>query len=289
MDNDLTISIVNYNQSNLLEQCLSSIFKETSGITFEVFVVDNASTDDSVKMVKTKFPQVNLIVNDKNLFFAKAHNKALRLAKSRYVCILNNDTIILDNAFAKIIKFMDENTDCGACGPQLLNPDRTIQHSCDRFPSFTYGIFEALLINAIFPNNSVKKYKTYNNWNHNTIKKVDFVGGACIVVRKEVCDSVGLLDENFALFWEETDWCLRMKKSGWNIYYFPEAKIIHYWGKGMQKLGKRKTEKIYHNSMMYYYKKNYSYLAYLIIKLCILVSVPVVSIVRFIKYDILRK
>jgi GT2 family glycosyltransferase len=269
---DLSVSIVNYNGCKLLRQCLESVYKETRGIEFDVYVVDNASVDDSMDMVKKEFPQVKVIRNNENLFFAKAHNKALKIAGGRYSCVLNNDTVILDNALGKLVKFMDEHPEAGACGPRLTNADGTLQRSCSRFPTFMYGLFQGFLINTVFPNNFSKKWKDYSDWGQDSLRSVDSVSGSCIVVRSGLRDNVGLLDEGFLIYWEEIDWCYRICKAGWKVYYVPDSQIIHYWGVAMKKHGITRTERIYQNSMKYYYRKHFGIAAYLIISVSLYMS-----------------
>jgi len=281
---DLSITIVNYNTKDLLRQCIKSIYEQTKNISFEIIVVDNASTDGSVEMLKNEFPEVKVIANKENLFFTKAHNQALRISKGRYLMILNSDTVILDNAFDKLVKFMDDNYQCGACGPKLLNPDMSLQRSSDRLPTFLYGLFEVLLLNTIWKNNPVKKHRIYAEWDRNTTKEVDSVGGCCMIVKKEVSEKVGLLDQNFLAYWEEVDWCKRILEAGYKIYYVAEAQIIHYWQVSMDKLGKEKKEKIFFNSMLYYYKKHFGIFAFFVLWIILnFYTKPVLKFVRYIK------
>ncbi|MFQ3675845.1 MAG: glycosyltransferase family 2 protein [Endomicrobiia bacterium] len=280
---DLSITIVNYNTKDLLSQCIKSIYHNTKEISYEIIVVDNASSDGSVEMLKKEFPEVIVIANNKNLFFTRAHNQALRIANGRYLMILNSDTVILERAFDKMIKFMDEHPECGACVPKLLNPDMTLQRSSDRLPTFTYGLFEVLLLNTLFPNNSVKRYRIYSEWDRNSTMAVDSVGGSCMMVRREVIEKIGLLDENFLAYWEEIDWCKRILEAGYKIYYLHTAQIIHCWQVSMNKLGKEKKEKIFYNSMLYYYKKHFGMLTYWIFRSILVFSMFFLYIFRKIK------
>ena len=281
---DLSITIVNYNTKDLLKQCIKSIYEQTKNISFEIIVVDNASSDGSVEMLKQEFPEVKVIANKENLFFTRAHNQALRISKGRYLMILNSDTIILDSAFDKLLKFMDDNPQCGACGPKLLNPDMSLQRSSDRLPTFLYGLFEILFINTLFPNNWIKKYRIYPEWDRNSTREVDSVGGSCVMVRKEVVEKVGLLDPNFLAYWEEIDWCKRILEAGYKIYYVAEAQIVHYDSASWNKLGKEKKERIFFNSMLYYYKKHFGMFHYLILWLILnFYTKPILKIVRTIK------
>jgi len=281
---DLSITIVSYNTKDLLKQCIKSIYEHTKNISFEIIVVDNASCDGSVEMLKSEFPTVKVIQNKENLFFTRAHNQALRIAKGRYLMILNSDTIVLDSAFDKLVRFMDENPQCGACGPKLLNPDMSLQRSSDRLPTFLYALFEVLLLNTIWKNNPVKKHRIYAEWDRNTTKEVDSVGGSCMVVRREVVEKVGLLDQNFLIYWEEIDWCKRILEAGYKIYYIADVQIIHYWQVSMDKHGKEKKEKIFFNSMLCYYKKHFGVFHYIILWLIIfLYTKPILKIIRTIK------
>ena len=281
---DLSITIVNFNTKDLLRQCLTSIYEMTKNISFEIIVVDNASSDGSVEMIRKEFPHVKVIENKENLFFTKAHNQALRIANGRYLMLLNSDTIVINNAFEIMVNFMNEHPEVGACGPKLLNLDMTLQRSSDRLPSFLYGLFEVLLMNTLFPNNVVKKYRIYANWDRNSTKEVDSVGGSCMMVKKEVTDKVGLLDENFLAYFEETDWCKRILEAGYKIYYISEAQIIHYWQVAMDKLGREKKEKIFYDSMLYYYSKHYGIFSSLILWLILnFYTKPMLKIVRWVK------
>jgi GT2 family glycosyltransferase len=281
---DLSITIVNYNTKDLLRQCIKSIYENTKDVTFEIIVVDNASNDGSVEMLKKEFPNVKIIANKENLFFTRAHNQALRISNGRYLMILNSDTIILDSTFDKLVKFMDDNPQCGVCGPKLLNPDMSLQRSSDRLPTFLYALFEVLLLNTIWKNNPVKKHRIYAEWDRNTTKEVDSVGGSCMVVRKEVVERVGLLDQNFLAYWEEIDWCKRILEAGYKIYYVTEAQIVHYDSASWNRLGKEKKERIFFNSMLYYYKKHFGMLHYLILWLILnFYTKPILKIVRTMK------
>ncbi len=284
---DLSVTIVNYNTKDLLKQCIKSIYNTTKEITFEIIVVDNASTDGSVEMLKKEFPDVKVIANKENLFFTRAHNQALRISKGRYLMILNSDTVILDGAFDKIVKFMDEHPECGACGPKLVGPDMKHQWSGEKFPTLLYAFFDVLLLNTIFPKNPVKSKRLQRTWNRNTTTEVDTVSGACMLVRKNVIDKVGILDENFLSYWEEIDWCKRIKDNGWKIFFISDAVIIHFWEISMNKHGKEKKERIFYNSMLYYYKKHFgSIISFLLKTILILFTKPVLKFLRKVK-DIL--
>jgi hypothetical protein len=252
---DLSIIIVTHNVKELLNDCLKSIYTNVHWITYEVLVVDNNSQDDTVKLIKTEFPQVHLIANDANLGFAKANNQAIYESKGRYILLLNPDTIVLPEALNKMVSFMDTHKDAGAVGPKLLNPDYTTQASCGRFPTLPLAISHFFFIEKIFPNwNLLGKYI---KWHYDKISEVDHLLGACLMVRREVIDKVGMLDEGYFIYTEETDWCFRIKKYGFKIYFFPEAKIIHLGGKCGNKHIRKKALFEGHQGLYRFYKKHY--------------------------------
>ena len=267
---DLSITIVNYNTKDLLRQCIKSIFENTKDISYEIIVVDNASIDGSVEMLQTEFVGIKVIQNKENLFFTRAHNQALRISNGRYLMILNSDTIILENTFDKMVRFMDEHSEAGACGPKLLNADFSLQKSVAQFPTF--------------PNNYIKKQRFYFDLELNKTIEVDSVGGSCIILKREVVEKVGLLDEKFLAYWEEIDWCKRIVDAGYKVYYFPEAQLVHFWQVTMSKLGKEKKEKIFYNSMVYYYKKHYGIItSSIFFLLLIFFRIPFLKTIRFLK------
>jgi len=236
---DLSICVVSYSTKDLLKQCLESIYRETKGISFEIFIVDNASIDGSVEMVKNNFPNVNLIKNKKNLGFASASNQAIKDSKGRYILLLNPDTVILNSSLNKLVKFMDSHSEAGVVGPQILNPNRTFQFSYDEgislkifFNIFILSNLLPLFKILLIPIKKVKHYfrKSQGMEHHLKIKEVGRIRGCCLLVRQEVIEQVGLMDEQFFMYCEEVDWEYRMKNAGWKIYFYPFARIIHYWG-----------------------------------------------------------
>ena len=254
----LSIIIVNWNTKNYLEQCLQSIFERTKGIEYEVFVVDNASTDGSAQMVKEKFTQVKLIENKENLGFAKANNQALSQSHSKYLLLLNNDTAILPNSIQKMINFMEQHPKAGMVGPKLLNADGSFQRSCwKKFPSLL-SVFISRFYLYKFPK-FFPFAKSVEISPEETSKpmKVAHLLGACILVREEAIRSVGYLDEQFYMYLEETDWAYRMNKKGWDIFYLPSAEVIHYGQKSTKKnLLRMNKEGV--KSYCKFFKKNYN-------------------------------
>lgn len=261
----LSIIIVNWKTKLFLEKCLKSVFNQTKNISFEIFVVDNGSNDGSIKMIKNNFPQVHLIANKKNLGFAKANNQAIKKSRGDYILLLNPDTIILDKAIEKCLGFIKTKPKIGILGCQILNPDRTIQFSCRRFPTLLSQIIILLKIHNFFPNlEPIRKYYMFD-FDHQKEKIVDQVMGAFFLVKKDVFDKTGLLDEKYWIWFEEVDFCKRAKRAGFLTYFYPKASIIHHKAVSFnQMLGIKKQFRL-NNSMLYYFKKFHSPLSVAII------------------------
>ncbi len=245
---DISFVIVNWNTKNLLLDCLKSIYETVKDISFEIFVVDNASTDGSVEALAKKYPDVIIIRNSKNLGFAKANNKAFKIMKGRYALLLNTDTVLMPGAVKELFDFMESDKDAAiACG-QLLNPDGSKQNSIANFPSLLTFVLNEAILRILFPEKFPSKLKNYKN-----PIEIDSGIGACLIVRKSAMDEVGFFDESYFFFFEETDWALRMKKAGWKIFFVPSAKIIHKQG---QSVGHNlKSRKLFYTSRYIYLKK----------------------------------
>lgn len=249
---DLSIIIVNTNNRKLLEECLYSIYAGTHRATFEIIVVDNNSTDGSQQMVKTSFPEVILIENKENLGFVKASNQGLEIYRGRYALLLNDDTVVKDRAFDCMVEFMDKSVKTGACGPKLLNRDRTIQQ-------------QGGLLGQRF-------------WLSESSKEVKFVTGACLMVRREAIDKIGILDENLFFYNDDLDWCLRIRKAGWKIYFLPQAEVVHYGGWSSKRTFNRKLFVEGFKGGLYFCRKHYGDFAFhayrLFLSLCLCLILP---------------
>lgn len=227
---DITIVIVNWNTCDILRDCLCSIYTETKRLKFEIIVIDNASSDDSVRMVKEKFPQVILIENSENRGFAAANNQGIAIAKGRYVLLLNSDTIVLDSAIAKVVAFADTHLDTAIVGCRVLNPDRMLQQTCFMFPSILNLMLSSSYLYRLFPRSKFFGREHMTWWNRDDVREVDVATGCFMLVRREAIEAVGVMDERFFLYGEETDWCYRFKQAGWKILFTPYAEIIHLHG-----------------------------------------------------------
>jgi len=224
---DLSIIIVNWNTQDILRDCLRSIYEQGGERDIEVIVIDNASTDGSVEMVKKDFPQVTLIENSRNLGFARANNIGIHQSSGRYICLVNSDVIVLNGCIENLISFMDNHPVAGMVGPRILNQDRTLQPSCRHFPTIWNNLCQALGLNKLFPKSRFFSETFMNYWAHDIVQKVDVLSGCFWMVRREALNKVGLLDEDFFIYGEDLDWCRRFHHAGWDIIFYPNAETIH--------------------------------------------------------------
>lgn len=270
----LTVVIINWNTREDLLVCLDSVGFVTKGFTVETIVVDNGSQDGSVNEVKKAFPLVHLIENERNLGFAKAANQGLQKASGRYVLLLNPDTQVKNGAIERLVSFMDAHSDVGVAGAQLLNADGSKQNSIANFPSLGTELLNKSLLRWLFPKKFPGKERNYSE-----PIEVDSVIGACMMVRREAIEQIGLLDEDYFLFLEETDWCYRMKKGGWKVYHVPQAEVYHFQGKSAETVKKRARVEFYRSRYLFF-KKNRGHLQWflLLIGLMVRLGVQLVSI-----------
>ena len=255
---ELSIIIVNFNTKVLLGNCLKSIVKNTRDVSYEIIVVDNASSDGSLEMLKKEFPDIKLISNQKNVGFAKANNQGITIANGGNILLLNSDTLILNNCFRKILDFIKAKEDAGIVGCKVLNPDKTLQFSCYHAPDFLTELvlFTTEIIKDI--ENPVTWYKYMKYWNHNKIREVACIAGCFFLVKRGVFDKVGLLDENIFLYYEDSEFCKRVRlNSDYKIYYYPYAEIIHLKGASSNNSNNYVTLKYAYKNAKYYLNKYY--------------------------------
>jgi len=246
----LSIIIVNWNTRNLLAQCLQSLYANPPDGEFEVWVVDNASTDGSVQMVREQFPQVRLIENSENAGFAWANNQAIRRSSGRHLLLLNPDTEIWPGAPETLVRFMEEYPQAGAAGARLLNPDGTLQESCHPFPTLGREVWRLFHLDALWPR---ARYEM-TRWDLETPRPVDAVQGACVMLRREALEQVGLLDEDYFMYTEEVDLCYRLRRGGWRIYWAPQATVVHYGGQSTQQMPAEMFLRLYESKLFYFRK-----------------------------------
>ncbi|MFC1595769.1 glycosyltransferase family 2 protein [Candidatus Margulisiibacteriota bacterium] len=252
----LSIIIVSWKVKDLLRNCLRSLEEEQTAVDFETWVVDNNSGDGTVEMVRKEFPKVKLIASKDNNGFARGNNIALERVGSEYVLLLNPDTEVLPGALANMLKFMDEHPQAGAVGPKLLNPDQTLQPSCKAFPTISTLIFNSLLLDVIFPKSKIFNRYEMSRWSHDEVREVDQPMGAALMVRKSVIDKIGFMDERFYMFFDEVDWCYRIKKEDYKIFFTPEPQIIHHGGQSIKSAEMRMSYH-WHRSLKYFFLKHY--------------------------------
>ncbi|MDX1523670.1 MAG: glycosyltransferase family 2 protein [Anaerolineae bacterium] len=277
---DLSVIIVNWNTRELLAICLESVASSANleiaaeatrntaapeNFTAETWVVDNVSTDGSAQMVQKCFPWVNLIENRQNVGFAGANNQAICQSTGHYVLFLNPDTEVKPDALETLIRFLEKHPQAGAVGPHTLNGDGTLQTSCYPVPTLARELWRLFHLDALHA------YGTYSmkTWVLDQPRQVDALLGACLLVRREVLDQIGLLDEQYFIYSEEIDLCYRIQKAGWKLYWVPEAKIIHYGGQSTQQVRTKMFLQLYRSKLLFF-RKHYGWLAAQIYKLIIL-------------------
>lgn len=225
---DISVIIVNYNTKDYLRDCLRSLQDDPDAPSLEVIVVDNGSRDGSAAMVRGEFPSVVVVENGANLGFAKANNIALRRMRGRTALLLNSDTLVKPGALRRMLDVLDARPDVGALGPRLLNRDGSLQRSCYRFPAPGRAFRDQLFVTALLANHP--RWGDYRRWAHDRERGVDFVIGAALLIRAEVLAEVGLLDESFFMYAEETDLCFRIRRASHRVLFTPEAEVVHYGG-----------------------------------------------------------
>ena len=255
---DLSVVIVSYNTRELLLQTLRSVYQASHSCSFEVFVVDNASSDGSAEETAGLFPDVRVIRNAENRGFAHANNQAIEAATGRYVLLLNSDTVVLDDTFDMMIEFLDAHPQVGAAGCKVIKPDGTLDLACRRsFPTPMNSLYQALKLDKLRPKSP--RFASYNltYLDENDIYPVDCLVGAFMMVRRAAIERVGMLDDRFFMYGEDIDWCYRIKQAGWEIWYYPKTTIIHYKGASSRKQKVRMILE-FHRAMYLYYAKHHA-------------------------------
>jgi len=255
MDKKLSIIIVSWNVCTVVVQCIRSIIENPSSCSYEIILVDNHSSDETVSSVRSKFSEVTVIENEENIGFARANNQGVKSAKGEYLFFLNPDTIMHSGTLEYLIDFMDNNKDVGMCGPKLLNDDGSIQRSVRRFPSYRGALYRFTFLRyfKIFKN-------SYQSWlmrdfDYQSQRDVDQLMGAALLVRKSIIEKQGGFDERYFMYYEEVDLCYRIKQNGWRIVYLPQACITHLGGRSSQQVPAAKRIMML-KSMLKFFRKH---------------------------------
>lgn len=224
---DLSIVVINHNHRGVIEKCFDSLFALPDRAACEVVLVDNACSDGTAEWVAHRYPQVLIHRNQKRRGFAANANTGMRaLGRGRYVMLLNPDVIAIAGLLDHMVAFMDEHADAGIAAPRLFHADGSLQPNCRRFPSPPTLALRALRVDEIWKGQRIRRYLMEDR-DCQRPAEVDWVTGAVLVARREAIADVGPMDERYFLYWEDLDWCYRMRRSGWRVFYVPEARAIH--------------------------------------------------------------
>jgi N-acetylglucosaminyl-diphospho-decaprenol L-rhamnosyltransferase len=255
---DLSIVIVNWNTRDLLRGCLTSLAESDGNYSFETIVVDNCSGDGSADMVREEFPLVRLIESEINGGYAYANNQGLRRLQARYYLLLNPDTVLPPGALRKMLEFMDAHPEVGIAGPKLVMANGELDKACRRsFPTPENSFYKLFGLSRLFPRS--KRFGQYNltYLDPDETAEVDSVVGAFMMVRGDVLEEVGCLDERYFMYAEDLDWALRAKRAGWKAYYYPEVTVLHYKRQSSQQ-NKKKADYEFWRAMYVFYQKHYA-------------------------------
>jgi GT2 family glycosyltransferase len=248
----LSIVIVSWNTRDLLACCLRSLHDFPLSDKFEIWVVDNNSSDHSVDMVKDQFPQVKIIENKQNQGFAHGNNQAIRKSSGKYVMLLNPDTEVKPGTLDALVNFLEEESQAAAAGAKLVSPDGGLQSSCHPELTLPREMWR------LFHLDTLHRYGTYNmhKWDPKMPRQVDVLQGAALVLRSEALEQVGLLDEDYFMYTEEVDLCFRLRKAGWRLYWIPEAEVLHYGGQSTKLVAEKMFLALY-ESRLKFFRKHY--------------------------------
>lgn len=248
---DISVIIVNWNTPDLTVQCLESLYANLPAASVEVFVVDNASADDSLERIRAAFPQVTLLANDTNLGFGAANNVALRQAQGKYLHLVNSDVILLPGALQTLFDFMEAHPQVGASGSRYYNPDRSLQTSCYPFPTLGREAWR------LFHLDRLKTYGVYDmeQWDASAPRAVDVLQGASLFLRRAALDQVGLFDPDYFMYTEEVDLCFRLHKAGWQLFWVPESGVIHLGGQSTRQAAQKMFIELYRSKHVFFRKQ----------------------------------
>ncbi len=262
---DISVVIVGWNAKRYVDLCLESLSKAPPRRSMEVFVVDNASTDDSVEMIEAKYPWVKLIKSSENLGFAKGNNVAIRQCQGRYIALVNPDVIVFPGCLDALADFLDENPRVGNVGPRVFDPDMSMQSTCRRFPTLWNNFCSATRLESLFKGNRFFAGEHMFYFPHDRTLAVDVIVGCFSMIRRKTFDEVGLLDEDLFMYGDDVDWCRRARNAGWEVMFYPGGQAIHDRGKTTAPYPVRFAV-AQQRSVLHYWKKHHSFFGVLGIK-----------------------
>jgi len=253
----ISVIIVTFNSENFIRSCIKSVISSFKRENYEIIVVDNCSNDNTVKILYEEFKQVRLIRFTKNKGFAYANNVAFERSKGEYITLLNPDTIVTEGSLEKMAECLSKNDDVGMVGAKLKNFDGSLQLSCRRFPNYLNVFFgRKSVLRNIFPGNPISKDFMLENLDYDKLQDVDWMMGAAVMLKRDLVEKIGLFDEDYKLFVEDTDLCFRIRKAGKRVVFLPDAVVFHYHGASVKE-GFSKAQ-VYHNIGMFnFFKKNF--------------------------------
>jgi GT2 family glycosyltransferase len=280
---EISVIIVNYNVREFLYQCIRSIEKSLGRITHEIIVIDNASVDGSVEMVRREFPAVRLHINDRNTGFAVANNIGMKQARGNYLVLINPDTIVREDTFTILLDFMNSHPDAGVAASKILNPDGSFSvDSRHSIPTPATAFWKLIGLNRLFPRSRVFGRYNMTYLDQDEINTVDAVSGSFMMVRRETCETTGFLDEDYFMYCEDIDYCYRINQQGWKIYYVPETSIIHYKGESTKKDNLDYVIN-FNKSLYLFYRKHFHHNYLSLFRWVILAGVLLRAVVVYIK------
>ena len=250
---DLSVIVASYNTADLTLQCIRAVLEQTKSVALEVIVVDDCSPDDSVRRIREAFPGITVLENETNRRYAFTNNRGLAACSGRYGLILNSDTIVLDDALGKLVRFMDEHPDVGAAGPKLLNPDGTIQHCVRSFVGVPTALAQSVGLHRIWPNNPVTNRYYHQDMDYAQSQVVDAIGTTAFIIRRSIWERFGMLDERFSWAWVDPAYCHHLKEHGQNVWYVAEAEVIHLGSQSINTQSTAKELRLQHEALRLYY------------------------------------
>jgi GT2 family glycosyltransferase len=252
---DVSIIIVTHNSRTQVEKCLASLGRHPPSGEYEILVVDNASSDGTKEIISGSFDTVRLIANEENTGYSRGVNQGIRASTGRLLLIINPDIVVGEGSIDRLIEFVERTPDAGIAGSKLVYPDGRLQYSCRRFYNLTVLLLRRTPLGRIFPEAEALREHLMMDYDHENSRRVDWLIGACMLVRRQAIEQVGSMDERFFLYFEDIDWCYRMKNHGWSVYYVPESVMVHSYERSSAKSVFRKPFVIHLLSMLRYVEK----------------------------------